>query len=119
MAKYVLNLQIESKQNVKLKQKHIERIESFLNTQFLDATFKLEDQTPELKVVEGKLETNAITATLSEWEQQTLLELLNATEPVQKTEPTDRVKMHRLRAKLPKKYLIQNRRKGGYTLVKI
>lgn len=119
MAKYLLNLQIEPKQNARLTQKHIKRIQDFLNAHFLDADFELTEACPELRLNEGKLEINAVTARLSDWEQNTIKELLEATEPVKKTQPSDRVKIHRLRAKLPNKYEIQSKRKGGYTLVKI
>lgn len=119
MAKYLLNLQIEPKQNARLTQKQIKRIEDFLNAHFLDAAFELTEACPELRLNQGKLERNAITARLSDWEENTIKELLEATEPVKKTQPTDRVKIHRLRAKLPDKYQIQSKRKGGYTLVKV
>lgn len=119
MAKYLLNLQIEPKQNTRLTQKHIKRIEDFLNAHFLDAEFQMTEACPELRLNKGNLEINSITARLSDWEENTIKELLEATEPVKKTHPTDRVKMHRLRAKLPDKYQIQSKRKGGYTLVKV
>lgn len=119
MVKFDINLQVETAQNVKVTQQHLELIEDCLNARFLDASFQVTHSAPELRLVEGKLEHNAITASLSDWEIQTVTELLQAKAPVRKTQPTDRVKIHRLRAKLPKPYEIKSKREGGYTLVKV
>lgn len=119
MVKHNINLQIETTQNLKLTEKHLKLIEEALNARFVDATFKAECFTAELKLNGAELELNSATATFSDWEIKAIKTFLRASSPVQMNEPTDRVKLHRLKAKLPKNYQIKSKRGSGYTLVKV
>jgi hypothetical protein len=128
MQTYALKLEIETDRARTLGAKEVAIIERYLNAHFLDAKFKLTAPDPKpctppeqsytgaFITDDGKLVDNAFTAQLNDWERNALKHM--AKKPYQTSDPHHRVRILRLRKKLPTTHKITIRRKEGYRLVK-
>lgn len=116
MQTYALKLEVETDRARTLGAKEVAVIERYLNSHFLDASFKLQAIEPAFITDDGKLVDNAATAQLNDWERNALEHM--AREPLQTSDPHHRVKILRLRKKLPATHKITIRRNEGYRLVK-
>ena len=116
MPTYALKLEIQTDRARPLGAKEAAVIERLLNAHFLDAKFKLTATAPAFITDDGKLVDNATTASLNDWERNALEHM--AKKPLQTSDPHHRVKILRLRKKLPATHKITIRRNEGYRLVK-
>tara|TARA_R110000737_G_scaffold15453_1_gene31999 strand:+ start:39 stop:395 length:357 start_codon:yes stop_codon:yes gene_type:complete len=117
MPTYALKLEIETDELRPFGPKQAAVIERLLNAQYLDATFKLSPALADFITSDGKLVDNSATAKLNDWERQALEHMaVKVLEP--NGDPHLRVKINRLRLKLPDTHKIMAKRNCGYRLVK-
>jgi hypothetical protein len=117
MPTYALKLEIETDELRPFGPKQAAVIERLLNAQYLDATFKLSPALADFITSDGKLVDNSATAKLNNWEKQALEHMaVKALEP--NGDQHLRVKIARLKRKLPDSHKIIAKRNCGYRLVK-
>lgn len=117
MAKINLRLEIQTHANQALTQKQLSLISQALNQRFLDASFEVSLMHEAIEI-ESPLIDN-LKSELNQWEQDAIKKLLQSREPVKLlANKSDKVRVHRLKAKLPSELKMKNKREGKYQLVK-
>lgn len=119
MQKIRLNLLIESTSDKAFTQVQIDRLENFLNRQFQDATFHFENSNEGLDLKKGFTWRENSIISLTDWEQSFLSSAALKEIKSKKIDSNDRVRISRLRKKLPKNIKVKNQKGVGYRVVKI
>jgi hypothetical protein len=118
MTKTHLRLTLDSASNHPVTEKQIEIIAKALNGWFQDADFTLTTNDDGLRLQAGQLERNRATAALNDWEAQAVTQMLSSESPVRLINADgDKVRIHRLKKKLPRGVILQSKRAGNYLLV--
>ena len=112
-----MKLEIETTQQRPLGPKEIAVLERALNAQFTDATFRISSSQPSFFTSDNRLVENAKTAMLNDWERNALEQMATGVF-YPKDEKHFRVKILKLRRKLPDTHVIITKRNEGYRLVK-
>jgi len=118
MTKTHLRLTLDSASNHSVTEKQIQIIAKALNKWFQDAEFTLTPSDDGLRLQSGQLERNRATAALNDWEAQAVTQMLSSESPVRLINADgDKVRIHRLKKKLPRGVILQSKRAGNYLLV--
>ena len=113
MAKTNLRLEIETSNNRELTNTQLSMISKALNNWFQDASFTLE-------FFDQPISADNMPVDLNNWEASAMAQLLKSEKPVRLLKKkNDKVRVHRLKAKLPDGVKIKNKREGKYQLVQL
>jgi len=115
-----LLLTVKAQGNQPITEKQLGIIAKALNGWFQDAEFKLTLNDNSFRLQDGQLKCNSETVLLNGWETEFMAQLLSSRSPVKlPSKDGDRVRIHRLKKKLPTGVTVQNKRNGNYMVVNV